>query len=261
MVNLETRIKSSAEREQVARNIIRKELVEKAENGDIEGIKEMLTLIADESKQSNSKPRGSVEVRNDLGQSLLSIAAQNDNEALAEFLLTYWKTVDTDRWDLSEGEVSPEAKIFKANPNSRDLKGWTCVCISVFHDSMKVLRLLLEHGGDPNIRSSYNKNAWDLSKDEVDAAEKVVKSHADIRQILEEFNKSQPGTKIFGNGEVVKSTNLYDGLEKDGTALVMNIEMNNELSKTDDNGKKSTGKGKGKSGGGGGGGGGKGKKK
>jgi ankyrin repeat protein len=253
MANLETRIKTSAEREQVARNIIRKELVEKAENGDLEGIKEMLTLIADESKQTNSKPRGSVEVRNDLGQSLLSIAAQNDNEALAEFLLTYWKTVDTDRWDLSEGEVSPEAKIFKANPNSRDLKGWTCICISVFHDSRKVLRLLLEHGGDPNIRSSYNKNAWDLSKDELDAAEKVVKSHADIRQILEEFNKTQPGTKIFGNGEVVKSTNLYDGLEKDGTAMVMNIEMNNELSKADENGKKGAGKGKGKSGGGGGG--------
>ena len=45
-----------------------------------------------------------------------------------------------------------------------DLKGWTCVCIAVFHDSRKVLKLLLQHGGDPNIYSSYHKNAWDLAK-------------------------------------------------------------------------------------------------
>jgi ankyrin repeat protein len=164
MANLELRIKSSADREALARNIIRKELVEKAENGDLEGIKELLTMISDEASQSKSKPRATVEVRNDLGQSLLSIAAQHDFEDLALFLLTYWKSIDVDRWDLLEGEISPEAKIFKANPNSRDLKGWTCVCIAVFHNSRKVLKLLLEHGGDPNIRSSYNRNAWDIAR-------------------------------------------------------------------------------------------------
>lgn len=164
MLNLEARIKTSAEREYVARNLLRKELVEKAENGDIEGIKQLLTMVAEEAVQSNCKPRATVEVRNEQGQSLLSIAAQHDNVPLAEFLLTYWKSLDQDRWDLAEGETSVEAKIFKANPNSRDLKGWTCVCIAVFHDSRKVLRLLLEHGGDPSIRSSYNKNAWDLAK-------------------------------------------------------------------------------------------------
>jgi hypothetical protein len=84
---------------------------------------------------------------------------------------------DKDRWDLVEGEVSVEAKCFKTNPNTRDLKGWTCVCIAVFHDARRVLKLLLEHGGDPNIRSSYNKNAWDLAKDELDAAEKVGVPH------------------------------------------------------------------------------------
>jgi len=57
-----------------------------------------------------------------------------------------------------------EAKIFKPNVNSRDLKGWSCACICVFHDSRRVLQALLEHGADPNIRSSYNKNAWDLAK-------------------------------------------------------------------------------------------------
>jgi ankyrin repeat protein len=256
MANLEQRIKTSAEREALARNMLRKELVEKADTGDIEGIKELLTMIGEEAVKSNSKPRASVEVRNDLGQSLLSIAAQHDHVALAEFLLTYWKTVDADRWDLSEGEISVEAKVFKANPNSRDLKGWTCVCIAVFHDSRKVLKLLLEHGGDPNIRSSYNRNAWDLAKDELDAAEKVVKSHAEIRQVLIDNDRSNSngGPALFSKGEVVKSGDaaLYEGLEKDGTAMVMNIEMNKELTADATKAKKEGGKGKGSAAAGGG---------
>lgn len=164
MENIEARIKTSAEREAFARNLIRRELIDMAERADINGINDTLTAIAEEAVKLNTKPRATVEVRNDLGQSLLSIASQHDHEQLAEFLLTHWKKMDEDRWDLTEGEISKEAKIFKANPNSRDLKGWTCVCIAVFHNSRKVLKLLLEHGGDPNIRSSYNRNAWDLAK-------------------------------------------------------------------------------------------------
>jgi hypothetical protein len=68
------------------------------------------------------------------------------------------------RWDLAEGEMSMEAKVWKTNPNTRDLKGWSCACIAVFHDSRSCLQLLLEHGADPMLRSSYNKNAWDLAK-------------------------------------------------------------------------------------------------
>jgi hypothetical protein len=169
LANLESRIKTSAEREFFARNLIRKELVEKATSGDHEGVKALLLEVSAEyaattSGGSGGRPRATAEVRNDSGQSLLSIAAQFDYVELAEFLLTYYKEVDADRWDLTVGEVSTEAKIFKGNPNSRDLKGWTCVCIAVFHDSRRVLKLLLENGGDPNIRSSYNKNAWDLAK-------------------------------------------------------------------------------------------------
>lgn len=165
LANLEARIKTSAERELFAKNLIRKELVEKAEQGDVQGIRELLEMIADEAEKTKQKPRATVEVRNDLGQSLLSIAAQNDNEELARFLLTHHKTlVEDDDYFLGEQEPSVAVKVFKPNVNSRDLKGWSCVCIAVFHDARKVLPLLLEHGGDPNIRSSYNKNAWDLAK-------------------------------------------------------------------------------------------------
>ncbi len=86
-----------------------------------------------------------------------------------------------------------------------------------------------------------------------------MKSHAEIRAILQEYDQVKNGVKIFGNGEVVKanaSSDMYEGLGKDGTAMVMNIEMNKELNNGDDTAaaKKEGGKGKGKTSGGGGGG-------
>jgi len=247
LANLESRIKTSAEREFYARNLIRKELIEKAMSNDIQGIKVILEEVAAECEASSrdgspAKPRATVEVRNDGGQSLLSIAAQFDIIDLAMFLLTHYKTIDADRWDLNPGELSMEAKIFKPNVNSRDLKGWSCACICVFHDSRRVLQALLEHGADPNIRSSYNKNAWDLAKDELDAAEKVTKSNKEIRQVLIDYDQMTNASKanaIFGSGKVPNSTNmseeqrqkiLYEGLGADGSAVVMNIEMNKESS-------------------------------
>lgn len=58
----------------------------------------------------------------------------------------------------------------------RDLKGWNPAAIAVFHESKAVLELLLQHGADPYLKSSYNKNAWDMAQDELDAAGRVVKS-------------------------------------------------------------------------------------
>jgi hypothetical protein len=210
-----------------AKNLLRVELVSKAAANDIEGVRGMLSRSVEEALQEKSGPRVSAETRNDLGQSLLSIAAQHDHYELSLFLLTYCKSYESRLEYIDEGdeELVMTRKVFNAKPNSRDLKGWSCVCVAVFHHSLRVLRLLLEHGGDPSIRSSYNKNAWDLAKDEVDAAEHVVKSKADIRHVLLEF---------FSEGDGVKASkkptpNLYEGLEDNGSAMVMNIEMNSAL--------------------------------
>jgi hypothetical protein len=59
-----------------------------------------------------------------------------------------------------------------------------------------------------------------------------VKSNAEIRQVLIDFDKTGSNLPImFTRSEIVKSgeDRLYDGLDKDGTAVVMNIEMNKEL--------------------------------
>ena len=237
LAKMEERIKTSVEREAYAKQQLRQELVQKAESGDIDGIKLLLDMVADEAEKTGQRPRVNAEVRNQSGQSLLSIAAQRDDVEMATFLLTYWKKCDEDRWDLAEGELSMEAKTFKVNPNSRDLKGWTCACIAVFHDSRKVLALLLENGADPNIRSTYNKNAWDLSKDELDAAEKVVTSRAEIRQVLIDYDTSRSKVNaLFGTEKgVVKQDEegekkaLYQDLGPDGTPVVMQVELQKDL--------------------------------
>jgi hypothetical protein len=91
-----------------------------------------------------------------------------------------------------------------------------------------VLQLLLEHGGDPNIRSSYNKNAWDLARDELDAAEKVVRSRAEIRQVLVDHDQMQV-SKLFGTGSSIRTngntSDIYRDLGEEGSAVVMQLEM------------------------------------
>jgi hypothetical protein len=57
LLKIEERIKTSAERELFARAKIRQELVEKAEAGDAEGVREMVAMVAEEAVQTNSKPR------------------------------------------------------------------------------------------------------------------------------------------------------------------------------------------------------------
>ena len=147
------------------------------------------------------------------------------------------------------------AKTFKTNPNSRDLKGWTCVAIAVFHDSTKALALLLQHGGDPSIKSSYNRSAWDLAKDELDAANNIVRSRAEIRQVLIDHDTSSAGKggQLFAKKSMSTSNGcdagMYEGLDKDGSPIVMQVEMrtedqNNGNSTTNGKGGKKKGKGK-----------------
>ena len=49
-----------------------------------------------------------------------------------------------------------------------------------------------------------------------------------LHKVLIEF-ENQNSSKIFGNGApIVNNTNIYDGVGDTGTALLMNIEFNQE---------------------------------
>jgi hypothetical protein len=54
---------------------------------------------------------------------------------MARLLVTHWKECDKERWDIPQGAMSTEARVFKTNPNARDLKGWNCAAIAVFHNA------------------------------------------------------------------------------------------------------------------------------
>ena len=49
------------------------------------------------------------------------------------------------------------------------------------------------------MKSCYNKSAWDLARDELDAANNIVTSRVEIRQVLEDHEASQK-LVLFSSG-------------------------------------------------------------
>ncbi|GLD92765.1 hypothetical protein PINS_up001344 [Pythium insidiosum] len=189
------RIANHVERERYAMMKIHEELVELARSGAADELEARLEQLVDEAIDANEKPRATADVRDDKGATLLSIAAQQDHDAVVTLLLTKWKawkaladesanqrTVVAQRDTTKKQQLM--SKVLKANVNARDCRGWTPVAIAVFHESKKCLRLLLDNGADPKLKNQYNKNAFDFAKDDIDAALNVVKSRAEVRVSL-----------------------------------------------------------------------------
>ena len=73
----------------------------------------------------------------------------------------------TPRARQGEGVFDPDKwkrRVWRANVNSRDQKGWTPIQIAVFHDHCPIVKMLLEHGADPRFKNAYNKDAFELAK-------------------------------------------------------------------------------------------------
>ncbi len=75
------------------------------------------------------------------------------------------------------------------------------------------------------MKSCYNKSAWDLAQDELDAARNVVTSRVEIRKILEQHEASQKSI-LFSSGTVTigKPADMYEGLDSNGSPIVMQLE-------------------------------------
>lgn len=115
----EERLSTAAERDSLARSIIRDELICRAIAGDTQGLKDQLVELADDADRTGQRPRGTCEVRDDRGMTLLSLAAQHGQVGVSELLLTHWKTCDDDKVGLTPGKSSWECRVMKANTNSR----------------------------------------------------------------------------------------------------------------------------------------------
>lgn len=54
---VEARIRTQAERDELARQRLREDLVALASSGDLTGLKEMLTMMASEAERTDTRPR------------------------------------------------------------------------------------------------------------------------------------------------------------------------------------------------------------
>ena len=130
----EERIKTSAQREQYNRRRTAEELIQKATEGDVEGLIEQLDSIADDAEEHETRPTGTAAVRDARGNTLLAIAAWKNQPKIVQELLTHYKGLDPgdgvfdmDKW---------KRRVWHVNVNSRDQKGWTAIQIAVFDQEM-----------------------------------------------------------------------------------------------------------------------------
>ena len=244
----EDRLKNAAERDLHARKLIRDSLCGHAEAGNIDALRKEIEDLVMEAERENAKwPRGSVQVRDDRGQTLLMIAAQHGQKNLVEFLLAHWKSIDD---DIFTGEPTLEKRAFRTNANARDSKGWTPASIAAFHGHKACLSLILEHGGDPTLPNAYGKNAFDVSRTKKDLLGAVLEAgRPEIFALLESWEAANKQNRILGkealnlpgatNGETsatqmsLTAKAAEEGL-KDAGPVALQVEMASEaLGSTD----------------------------
>ncbi|KAH8061799.1 hypothetical protein JL722_3753 [Aureococcus anophagefferens] len=160
------------------REVLRSELVELAVAGKTADVKARLEALADDADAHNERPRATANTaRDDRGATLLHLAAQHGHLELAELLLTHAATLDPPH--VLPGDECTAAKVFFVNVNRRDAKGWTPLSVAVFHDQKRLAKLLLDHGGDPNLANQFGHTAFDVAKDQVASDERTVEMAAD----------------------------------------------------------------------------------
>ncbi|ETL82893.1 hypothetical protein L917_17072 [Phytophthora nicotianae] len=198
------RITNHVEREQFALMQIHSELLEIARDGIVEDLEKRLEQLADEALETGERPRACADIRDEKGCNLLALAAQYDRVEMVSLLVSKGKALEIQAREMLAATVSSAqkeavekttmlARVWKVNVNSRDCRGWTPVAIAVFHEAKKSLRVLLDNGADPSLKNQYNKNAYYFAKDDLDAANNIVKSRAEIRQVLIDWeNEHRP---------------------------------------------------------------------
>ena len=125
------------------------------------------------------------------------------------------------------GDECTAAKVFFVNVNRRDAKGWTPLSVAVFHDRKRLAKLLLDHGGDPNLANQFGHTAFDVAKDQVASDERtVLKDKSEVRAVLEEWDRDAR-SKLFGTSGDVKVADgaAAEQLPAEGTGVALQVEM------------------------------------
>ena len=215
---MEERLATAAEKEALARELIRKSLVDHAKNGNVDELKgEIERLVMEAEREGSRNCRGSVKSRDERGQTLLMIAAQAGKTEMVNFLLSHYKTIEDD--PFSDGP-SLEQRSFRPNVNARDSKGWTPVSVAAFHGHKDSLRLILESGGDPMIPNNYGKNAFQVVEPKKDLLGAMLyKGNEEMLDVLETWKAEKKAKELgFDNIDAYKKAEIEKQEAKGATA-------------------------------------------
>ena len=235
---MEERLTNAAEIDLHAREQIRNSLCDKAKNGDVEGMKsEIEELVMEAEREDAKRPRGSAQVRDERGQTLLMIAAQAGKLEMVTFLLEHWKSIED---DIFTGQPTLEKRAFRSNVNARDSKGWNPASVASFHGKKGCLLKILEHGGNPRVLNFYGKDSFAIVATEKDLLGAVLREgNSAILDTLEMWEADQQKSRILkggtkdtsGTGTDPQKTLVAKALEEgvnDAGPIALQIEMEKE---------------------------------
>ena len=218
---LQERLKTAAQREAHARDVLRKEVVGAATAGDVAQLQKLLDEVVEFATTHKERPRCTANTaRDERGGTCLHLAAQHGHVELCAFLLTHHGTIDPPT--TQPGDESVAAKVFWTNPNRRDAKGWTPLAVAIFCDQKKCAELLLAHGADPTIANSFGHTAYDLAKDQIAGDERtVLKDKSEVRAVLEEYDAERRAERRRPSKDAAPA----DPLPPEGSAVAMQLEV------------------------------------
>eukprot|EP00924_Labyrinthula_sp_SR-Ha-C_P015009 maker-scaffold_9-augustus-gene-5.0-mRNA-1 protein AED:0.08 eAED:0.22 QI:1614/0/0.2/1/0.75/1/5/0/579 len=197
---------------------------------------EVLNLLKEwatpEKKDLTQKLKSEYEAKQERElESRLKTASERDHFArekirmqLVELVVNEDQSDDETRIKLQERlqELAAEAIENNERPRGsaevRDDQGQTCL----------LLAMVLNEGCDPYQKNSYNKNAFDFAKDDLDAAKNILKDRSEIREVLLNWEK-QMHPKFAKEKEIQKK---YDEATKKTEKKEKSDTMSNKIKRT-----------------------------
>lgn len=175
--SLEDRLKTAAERESYAKIKLQSEILELLNTKTVKEIKTRLEELIEEAFLNKEKLRVKIDLRDDMGNTILLNSVVKGDFDKVEFLLNHYLQFD----EIFE---KLERDMFYVNIQARNNKGWNCVALAILHNRPRILNILLKFGCNPYLRNNLGKNGFDLVQDSKDAALNIIIDRSELRNIL-----------------------------------------------------------------------------
>ncbi len=184
------------------------ELITAAKNGDIDRVKELITIGAD------------VDARNNLGRTALHETAWYKYIKIAKILIEKGADVDAKdnrewtalHWATVKGNVEIVKILIEmdADVDARDIYGWTALHVAAGNERVEITEVLIEKGADVDAKNKNERTAQELA---------IENKHYHIAELIE--NAKRTGAKNKNSKkEVIITIKDIDILNMDMDELV-----------------------------------------